>query len=489
MNRNNNTQDKLKELERVSQSPYELALCRMEYLDDTTTNTSTPEHDAKGGLGLAKDLVDTLEKATDSWQEQQQQQHVTETTEQEQTTSSSKELLQILTILENVHAADTDCVLSEEVSRHDGFLRCLNSCQEEGKCDNDKAVQTLAGHVEATYNTDDGIDTNSALPVFTRSELQSRLPLVFELPQDKLPQEEEELKVLIHLPTDDETEQHDTGFVMWPSAVALSRWITKNPSVVLNAGAACNATNGGVGGGILELGAGCGLVGLTAATLLRQQLELTTQEEEEEKQHDGDSYEGGTLFLTDYNPTCLENLIRNIRLNDLGKKTESGRTTSPTVVVGLDFFDQLPEEEAAALQLEVFNNNQNLSSEDQYWLDMDGTQRPQVSLILASDVMAYSNDADLVANTIMTALVEGGRAILVSPSIGRFGVEDFPECCRNVGLDVEVTRLESDHDSEESNLTEEEQDTLVQELESACVGFKENYKFTMFTIDKPITSK
>eukprot|EP00957_Ditylum_brightwellii_P207385 15352764-Ditylum_brightwellii.AAC.1 len=89
------------------------------------------------------------------------------------------------------------------------------------------------------------------------------------------------------------------------------------------------------------------------------------------------------------------------------KKQHSGQTTSLTVIIGLDFFDQLPEEAAAVLQLEAFDNKHNLSSDDQYWLDMDGIQRPQLSLILASDMMAYSNDADLVANTIMKALVEG----------------------------------------------------------------------------------
>eukprot|EP00957_Ditylum_brightwellii_P177057 13488037-Ditylum_brightwellii.AAC.1 len=79
---------------------------------------------------------------------------------------------------------------------------------------------------------------------------------------------------------------------------------------------------------------------------------------------------------------------------------------------------------------------------------MDGIQRPQVSSILASDVMVYSNGEDLVANTIIVALVEGGQAVLVSPLSGCFGVDDVPECCLHVGLDEE-----------------EEQDRLVQELE------------------------
>jgi hypothetical protein len=51
---------------------------------------------------------------------------------------------------------------------------------------------------------------------------------------------------------------HDTGLVMWPSSVMLARYLTQHPSIVRD----CS-------GDILELGAGCGLVGLTAARLLQ----------------------------------------------------------------------------------------------------------------------------------------------------------------------------------------------------------------------------
>eukprot|EP00957_Ditylum_brightwellii_P176679 13457045-Ditylum_brightwellii.AAC.1 len=61
--------------------------------------------------------------------------------------------------------------------------------------------------------------------------------------------------------------------------------------------------------------------------------------------------------------------------------------------------------------------------------------------------MAYSNDADLIANTIITALVGGEQAILVLHLSSHFDVEDFTERCHNVGLDVEITKLELDHDS------------------------------------------
>lgn len=268
-------------------------------------------------------------------------------------------------------------------------------------------------------------------------------PLVFVVPQ-----EQDSLKILIHQVASEETEMHNVGYVMWPSSVTLARWITKNPSVVLEAG-----------GGILELGAGCGLVGLTAATLLQQQ---KAKKEDVKTPIDIDDKGNTSLFLTDYDPAVLQNLGRNISLNKLDKD----RTT----VVGLDFFDQ-PE-----------------SGDDKVcWVDMDGSQRPQVSLILAADILCYSNDADLVSNTIQAALVEGGQAIVVAPNDGRrFGVDEFPEACRKAGLLVNTTDLVADSQSPGSG--EDEKELLVRDLEQTT-GFTQEreYNLTMFTIDKPIS--
>jgi len=83
----------------------------------------------------------------------------------------------------------------------------------------------------------------------------------------------------------------NTGFVMWPSAVLLAHHLSKNPSLVLG-------EVGSPDGDVMELGAGCGLVGLTAAILL---------------QHADDD---DKVIFTDYNPVVLENLQKNIDLND-----------------------------------------------------------------------------------------------------------------------------------------------------------------------------
>jgi predicted nicotinamide N-methyase len=81
--------------------------------------------------------------------------------------------------------------------------------------------------------------------------------------------------------------------VMWPSAVALSRWLVSNPDIVH-------------GRSVLELGAGCGLTGLVAAGL-----------------------SPSNVVLTDFNPKVLENLSHNIALNNV-KGT----------AIGLDFYQQ-----------------------------------------------------------------------------------------------------------------------------------------------------
>lgn len=81
--------------------------------------------------------------------------------------------------------------------------------------------------------------------------------------------------------------------VMWPSAVALSRWLISNPHVIKNRS-------------VLELGAGCGLSGLVASSL-----------------------EPSSMVLTDFNPKVLKNLEFNIALNDANARA-----------VGLDFYQQ-----------------------------------------------------------------------------------------------------------------------------------------------------
>ena len=82
---------------------------------------------------------------------------------------------------------------------------------------------------------------------------------------------------------------HATGFVMWPSAVMLSRWLARNPSIVLGGrGGGAAEASAAAEGDILELGAGCGLVGLTAAALLRRDRLRRENDEEADQEEDED---------------------------------------------------------------------------------------------------------------------------------------------------------------------------------------------------------
>ena len=315
------------------------------------------------------------------------------------------------------------------------------------------------------------------------------------------------LEILLQQAEDEEADgMHATGFVMWPSAVMLSRWLARNPSIVLGGrGGGAAEASAAAEGDILELGAGCGLVGLTAAALLRRdRLRREDDEEadqEEDEDEDGGDVEGGKVIFTDYNPAVLENLERNLRLNRL----DGGRSS----VVGLDFFDQSPAADGTG------GSDADAppgAAARPGWIGMDGTRRRPVRLVLAAEILCYSNDAALVAGTLEGALCEGGRAILLGPdSTHRFGVEEFPEACRNLGLTVRITDRIKVGDDPLAALVAGDGDgdvdadvdappavdrpavgrdeTLMRELEES--GYSRShvaYDFTMFTVDKPISA-
>lgn len=72
--------------------------------------------------------------------------------------------------------------------------------------------------------------------------------------------------------------QADTGYVNWPAATILARWLALHPRAV-------------AGKAVMEVGAGLGLCGLVAARWARE------------------------VLLTDYNLACLERLQRHVELN------------------------------------------------------------------------------------------------------------------------------------------------------------------------------
>ena len=93
---------------------------------------------------------------------------------------------------------------------------------------------------------------------------------------------------------------------MWPSAIILSRWLISNPNVIKDKN-------------VLELGAGCGLVGIVAARILSQKSSRRIEDDSQQ------------VIITDVNELVIENIQQNINLNDV---------SSIACVAKLDFYVQ-----------------------------------------------------------------------------------------------------------------------------------------------------
>lgn len=182
---------------------------------------------------------------------------------------------------------------------------------------------------------------------------------------------------------------------MWPSAVVLSQWLVTNPSVVR-------------GKRVLEIGAGCGLTGLVAARLQKQYSKECANHLTDPFMSDGQR-QRQEVILSDFNTTVLQNLQRNIALNNV---------TDNCSVTGLDFYQQS-------------------GTSHNCWKDMNGVEQRQVDVVLAADMICQPADAVGAANTLHDVLLPGGRAIVVcADAAHRFGVDIFEVECRRVGLDI-----------------------------------------------------
>jgi len=202
---------------------------------------------------------------------------------------------------------------------------------------------------------------------------------------------------------------------MWPSAFVLSQWLATNPSYVHSKR-------------VLELGAGCGLSGLVAARLM--------------KLHSSPC-QTSQVILTDFNKIVLENLLRNVTLNNV---------TDICSVIGTNFYDQLGNADK--------------------WKDTNGSLHEPVDVVLAADVICQPDDAYATANSIHDALIPGGNAFVVSANTAhRFGVEFFLDACKRVNLDVQANEVGDD---------------LLNEDMKHASGYVPGMQLTMFKIAKPM---
>jgi predicted nicotinamide N-methyase len=223
--------------------------------------------------------------------------------------------------------------------------------------------------------------------------------------------------------------------VMWPSAVVLSQWLVTNPSVVR-------------GKRVLEIGAGCGLTGLVAARLQKQYAKRYEDFNDSDPLM-SDEQRHQEVILSDFNTTVLQNLERNIALNNV---------ETVCSVVGLDFYEQS-------------------GTACQGWKDMNGAEQQQVDVVLAADMICQPADAVGAANTIHDALLPGGQAIVVcADSEHRFGVEIFESECRRVGLEINARDVGDMYEGKLYSSGGMEQ----------TAGYVEGMSLTMFFIEKAL---
>lgn len=219
---------------------------------------------------------------------------------------------------------------------------------------------------------------------------------------------------------------------MWPSAVVLSSWVVSNPHLVERKS-------------VLELGAGCGLVGIVTAGIVKK-LENNTL-----CPTTGCAAEP-QVVLTDFNKVVLQNLERNIHLNSLANFARTEK---------LDFYAQRGTNMAGG------------------WLDGSGRRHQPVDLVLAADIICKPEDAVAAANTIFDCLRPGGDAYVVSAdAMHRFGVEKFESECLRLAMNVHVVR-------DVNELFDGQLFSRRNGLEQTS-GFVEGMKLTMFHVTKQL---
>jgi len=310
-----------------------------------------------------------------------------------------------------------------------------NEAMSEEDSDVVMELQDVACEISALYS-----NFPMKTSPFTPEALVERLPLTFVIRPDAVADTKNNKNdenamvdkevVLIHQVATRQSAQEDVGFVMWPSAVVLSRWLVSNPSILSKASR------------ILEIGAGCGLVGLLAARVVQKQRCMQTRAT---SICTNDAIPCD-LLLSDFNRTVLDNLERNIALNEVEDICHT---------VGLDFYQQT-------------GTSQN------GWKDMEGHAQAPVDVILAADMICQPSDALYAANTIHDALKPGGQAYVVcADSAHRFGVDHFASECNRVGLQLKSCSVAEQYPS------------LVQGDDMhKTAGFVDGMNLTMFFIEK-----
>ena len=382
--------------------------------------------------------------------------------------------------------------LVEHIGEYDTLRTILASGDEEENDDYDDDQDALADLQDAvfdiyspSYSLSSHPRASTRMPLTDVNELRSRLPLMYDLtPPTRgrgYPEKEEEREedverrrprksrrrgrrsmrphrsrrgkrggiddapiiYISQVLTRRQSAQSDVGFVMWPSAIVLSRYLVVNPQRILDCATVIREEEEeeedgrATGPAILELGAGCGLVGITAARLI-----LASRREKwggTMKKRTGLRCETEpNVVITDVNDTVLDNILRNIELNDVSSVTSVSR---------LDFYDQSGDcrpgrwiaskrEIDSTFECEGGSGQVGMSDEE----GKGGKRWGPFDVVLAADIICKPEDAIAASKTIYDALRPSGVALVVCANAEhRFGVEIFAKECEERGLVVSST--------------------------------------------------
>ena len=322
-----------------------------------------------------------------------------------------------------------DATLSEELGReglHVILTKIMKLDPNQFRTEEDQdtiiEIQDLAGEMGAMASP-----FPSLVAPFTHQELMDRIPLNFTIQPvtNVSASAAETMTIFINQVKERQSSQADVGYLMWPSAVVLSRYLATNPHELLDKS-------------VLEIGAGCGLTGLVAAQIkaAQEMIKHTTV---------GTS----SVLMTDFNKVVVKNCQQNIVLNGL-------------------------EGIAKAEELDFYKQDISING----WLDASsgsGPPRDQVDLILAADVICQKDDALATARTLYCALKPGGKALVVSADAQhRFGVEHLEGACHAIGLQVTTERVRNMYGGR-----------LLTDHMEQTTGYVESMTLTMFTVLKP----
>ena len=440
--------EKVQTLDKQTKTPKGIARARKSYLDVK-----------EGGVGFPFIFVTVLQEAVKEWLNVVESMDGTAATRggvnllqerqesnllQERQESISLKL--VLTILKRITIMDT--TLDDELAKqgsHVAISKIINSV--DGSMLEKDEDQDFVVEIQDLACENTGASFPIRISPYSREELHKRLPISFPiLPAQISIDVEEELQedaeiiverqggclILINQVNIRQSEQKDVGFVMWPSAVALSRWLLFNSDELQHKT-------------IVELGAGCGLVGLVAGKLLgkasKQQQPITTTVQEQESS-------AKQVIITDFNELVIKNINQNIHLNGI-----------ETIAKGvcLDFYKQDPTKEG--------------------WIDDRSQINEQADVVLAADVICQPDDAYAAARSIQATLKPGGKAIVVSGDMKhRYGVECFEGACVDLGLKVTKQNVADLYDGE----------LITKSNMEKTSGYVDGMTLTIYTLHKEI---